>query len=74
MRSGIEGSQGAAKLERCCGAALVILLKIMRVVQSTRRVSMEEVPLSTEVVQPVWEDISAGMSGNTSLAESVLGF
>ena len=31
-------------------------------------------PASTEVDQPVWEDISAGMSGNTSLAESVLGF
>ena len=31
-------------------------------------------PASTEVGQPVWEDISAGMSGNTSLAESVLGF
>ena len=30
-------------------------------------------PASTEVVQPVWEDISAGMSGNTSQAESVLG-
>ena len=66
----IKGSQGAANLERCCGAAGVILPKITRVVQSTRWASVED-PLPAEVVACV-RIISLEKSGNTSEAESGL--
>ena len=66
----IKGSQGAANLERCCGAALVILPKKPRVVRSTRWASVE-VPLLAEVAACV-RKISVEKSGNTSEAESDL--